>query len=101
LGLAELDRLGLKDQAYKRASQLSGGQMQRVAIARALINKPRIIFGDEPTGNLDSINGKVVFDIFKELVRTSGQTIVVVTHDNDLAKEADEIIVLKDGLVVE
>jgi len=100
LALSELDRLGLKDQAYKKASQLSGGQMQRVAIARALINKPRIIFGDEPTGNLDSTNGKIVFDIFKELVRTSGQTIVVVTHDNDLAKEADEVIVLKDGLVV-
>jgi lipoprotein-releasing system ATP-binding protein len=99
-GLDELDRLGLKDQAYKKASQLSGGQMQRVAIARALINRPRIIFGDEPTGNLDSVNGRLVFDIFKDLVRTTGQTIIVVTHDSALAKEADQIIMLKDGLVV-
>ncbi len=98
--LDELDRLGLKDQAYKKASQLSGGQMQRVAIARALINRPRIIFGDEPTGNLDSVNGRLVFDIFKDLVRTTGQTIIVVTHDSALAKEADQIIMLKDGLVV-
>lgn len=99
-GLAELDRLGLKDQAHKKASQLSGGQMQRVAIARALINKPRILFGDEPTGNLDSTNGRVVFDIFKQLVREQGQTIVVVTHDTTLAAEADQVITLKDGLVV-
>lgn len=99
--LEKLDMLGLKDQALKRANQLSGGQMQRVAIARALINSPKIIFGDEPTGNLDSQNGRIVFDIFKELVHNMGQTIIVVTHDPTLAAESDQNIILRDGLVVE
>lgn len=99
--LEKLDMLGLRDQALKRANQLSGGQMQRVAIARALINSPKIIFGDEPTGNLDSQNGRIVFDIFKELVHNMGQTIIVVTHDPTLAAESDQNIILRDGLVVE
>lgn len=100
-GLEKLEMLGLRDQAYKRANQLSGGQMQRVAIARALINQPRIIFGDEPTGNLDSVNGKMVFDIFRDLVHNMGQTLVVVTHDPSLAETSDLTIVLRDGLVVD
>lgn len=98
--LHKLDILGLKLQASKKASMLSGGQQQRVAIARALINNPRIIFGDEPTGNLDSANSAMVFDIFKELATTHKQTIVVVTHDNTIAEKADRKILMKDGFVV-
>jgi lipoprotein-releasing system ATP-binding protein len=98
--LDKLDQLGLKDQADKRANQLSGGQQQRVAIARALINEPKIIFGDEPTGNLDSSNSLMVFDILKELATHNQQTIVIVTHDPEIAKRTDRQIVLKDGRVV-
>lgn len=96
----KLSLLGLKDQILKKASQLSGGQQQRVAIARALINDPVIIFGDEPTGNLDSTNAKMVFDIFKELSLQHSQTIVIVTHDPEIAAKADRIIALRDGIVV-
>lgn len=78
----KLDILGLKDQALKPASKLSGGQQQRVAIARSLINDPLIIMGDEPTGNLDSKNTDIVFDIFQNLTKNYGQTIIAVTHDN-------------------
>ncbi len=98
--LDKLDILGLKNQADKRASQLSGGQQQRVAIARALINSPKIIFGDEPTGNLDSNNSNVVFDIFRDLSITFKQTIVIVTHDPGIAERTDKRIVLRDGRVV-
>lgn len=96
----KLEILGLKDQALKPASKLSGGQQQRVAIARALINDPKIIMGDEPTGNLDSKNTQIVFDIFKQLTREFGQTIVAVTHDNDFAKASDRTIVMQDGEIV-
>ena len=98
--LAKLDLLGLKEQAGKRASQLSGGQQQRVAIARALINSPKIIFGDEPTGNLDSQNSLMVFDILRKLSTEQKQTIVIVTHDPGLAERTDRRIVLKDGKVL-
>ncbi len=98
--IEKLDLLGLADQADKKASQLSGGQQQRVAIARALINDPLVIFGDEPTGNLDSANTDVVFDIFKKLSNEDGKTVIIVTHDNDLAAKTDMIIRLKDGLVL-
>lgn len=93
----KLEILGLKDQALKPASKLSGGQQQRVAIARALINDPKIIMGDEPTGNLDSKNTQIVFDIFKQLTTEYGQTIIAVTHDNDFAKASDRTIVMQDG----
>jgi lipoprotein-releasing system ATP-binding protein len=96
----KLDMLGLKDQALKPASKLSGGQQQRVAIARALINDPLIIMGDEPTGNLDSKNTSIVFDIFQELTQNFGQTIIAVTHDDDFAKKSDRIIEMKDGVIL-
>ncbi len=96
----KLKILGLEDQALKPANKLSGGQQQRVAIARALINDPLLIMGDEPTGNLDSKNTNIVFDIFQELTQNYGQTIIAVTHDNDFAKKSDRIIEMKDGLIV-
>lgn len=92
-----LKLLGIEDQALKLSGKLSGGQQQRVAIARALINDPSIIMGDEPTGNLDSRNTKVVFDIFRELSEVYGQTIITVTHDDDFAKNTDRIIEMSDG----
>ena len=98
--LEKLGMLGLEDQADKKASKLSGGQQQRVAIARALINDPQIIFGDEPTGNLDSKNAQLVFDIFRELKEKYNQTIMVVTHDMSLAAQTDRTIRLHDGEVV-
>lgn len=97
----KLDLLGLKQQALKQASKLSGGQQQRVAIARALINNPKIIMGDEPTGNLDSKNTGIVLDIFKQLSKDFGQTIIAVTHDNDFAKKSDRIIEMGDGHIID
>lgn len=96
----KLEILGLQDQALKPASKLSGGQQQRVAIARALINDPLIIMGDEQTGNLDSKNTDIVFDIFQELTLSFGQTIIAVTHDDDFAKKSDRIIEMKDGFII-
>jgi len=96
----KLKMLGLQEQALKPASKLSGGQQQRVAIARALINDPLIIMGDEPTGNLDSKNTDIVFDIFQELTRSYGQTIIAVTHDDEFAHKSDRIIEMKDGVIL-
>jgi lipoprotein-releasing system ATP-binding protein len=98
--IQKLKMLGLEDQALKPASKLSGGQQQRVAIARALINDPLLIMGDEPTGNLDSKNSKIVFDIFQELAHNQGQTIIAVTHDNDFAAASDRTIAMLDGRIV-
>jgi lipoprotein-releasing system ATP-binding protein len=95
-----LTMLGLKDQALKRSDKLSGGQQQRVAIARALINDPAIIMGDEPTGNLDSKNSRVVFDIFRDLAAAGDQTIIAVTHDEDFAANCDRVLELSDGLLL-
>jgi lipoprotein-releasing system ATP-binding protein len=97
----KLEILGLKDLAMKPASKLSGGQQQRVAIARALINDPLIIMGDEPTGNLDSKNTHIVFDIFKELTHSQNQTIIAVTHDTDFAKASDRTIEMMDGKIID
>ena len=96
----KLELLGLKDQALKPSSKLSGGQQQRVAVARALINDPLIIMGDEPTGNLDSVNTQNIFSIFKELTQEFGQTIIAVTHDNDFAKASDRTIEMHDGKII-
>ena len=96
----KLKILGLEDQALKPANKLSGGQQQRVAIARALINDPLIIMGDEPTGNLDSKNTDIVFDIFQDLTKNYGQTIIAVTHDDDFAHKSDRIIEMKDGVIL-
>jgi lipoprotein-releasing system ATP-binding protein len=95
----DLKMLGLEDQARKMSGKLSGGQQQRVAIARALVNEPSIIMGDEPTGNLDSKNTQIVFDIFRQLARERGQTIIAVTHDEDFARNSDRTIDLADGQI--
>ncbi|HLP19127.1 MAG TPA: ABC transporter ATP-binding protein, partial [Chitinophagales bacterium] len=86
--------------ATKLSSKLSGGQQQRVAIARALVNDPTIIMGDEPTGNLDSVNTQIVFDILRGLSKDKGQTIISVTHDTEFAANSDRIIEMKDGEIV-
>ena len=98
--MEHLRTLGMQDQALKMPNQLSGGQKQRVAIARALINKPLIIMGDEPTGNLDKKNSDVVFDIFKKLTTDEKQTLLIVTHDNDFAERTSRIIIMEDGKIV-
>lgn len=95
-----LHLLGIKEQARKSASRISGGQQQRVAIARALINNPAIIMGDEPTGNLDTKNTDIVFDIFRQLTADRDQTIIAVTHDYEFAANCDRIIELSDGVLV-
>jgi lipoprotein-releasing system ATP-binding protein len=96
----KLKMLGLEDQALKSSSKLSGGQQQRVAIARALINDPDIIMGDEPTGNLDSYNSHLVFDIFSDLTHRYKQTIIAVTHDEEFAHKSDRIVEMSDGEII-
>ncbi|MEY3240155.1 MAG: hypothetical protein RIR11_1593 [Bacteroidota bacterium] len=96
----KLEILGVQDQALKPASKLSGGQQQRVSIARALINDPKIIMCDEPTGNLDTKNTQIVFDIFKQLAQNNAQTIIAVTHDTDFAAASDRTIELADGRII-
>ena len=93
-----LEKVGLGDKLKNTPAQLSGGQQQRVAIARALINNPKIIFADEPTGNLDSKSGVEIMKLFERLHR-EGKTIILVTHDPKLAKKAKKIIVIKDGQI--
>ncbi|MEM4267090.1 MAG: ABC transporter ATP-binding protein [Candidatus Nanoarchaeia archaeon] len=95
-----LEMVGLKERLEHKPSELSGGEQQRVAIARALANNPKIILGDEPTGNLDTKTGEVILNILKELNKKQGYTIVVVTHDPRIAKHADKIIRLLDGMVL-
>lgn len=100
-GMAALAQLELDDKARNKALDLSGGQKQRTVIARALVNNPRVIFADEPTGNLDTATGGVVEDILFGLNREHGITLIVVTHDEDLAARCDRRILIRDGLIVE
>jgi putative ABC transport system ATP-binding protein len=98
--LAALASVGLKDRAHHKTNQLSGGEQQRVAIARALLNNPTLILADEPTGNLDSMTSSEVMNIFKSLNESKGMTIIMVTHEPDIAAWARTRIYLKDGLIV-
>jgi len=100
-GTALLGEVGLKpDQMDRKPGRLSGGQQQRVAIARALANKPKLILADEPTGNLDSATGKMIFDLLHRLSRTENTTIIVVTHDLEIAGKTDRTFKLDDGRLV-
>lgn len=92
-----LTQLGMEHRLKHRPNQLSGGERQRVAIARALMNEPRVLFADEPTGNLDAETGKQIMGVLEDLHRKHNQTIVMVTHDRTIARQADRILVLKDG----
>ncbi len=95
---AALSQVGLEDRMDHQPSELSGGQQQRVAIARALVNNPSILFADEPTGNLDSQTGHDVMQLFHNL-HAAGQTIILITHENEVAEEAQRTIFIKDGLI--
>ncbi len=95
-----LDLLNLKDRINHKPSELSGGEQQRVAVARALMNNPKVIFADEPSGNLDSKNAEELHQLFFKLRDTFNQTFIIVTHNNDLAKMADRTLVMKDGRIV-
>jgi putative ABC transport system ATP-binding protein len=92
-----LEQVDIDEHRKHYPKELSGGQIQRAAIARALINKPKIILADEPTGNLDSANSKVIINLFKKIRSEIGTTIIIVTHDLEIARQADRIITLKDG----
>ncbi|MFH1509657.1 MAG: ABC transporter ATP-binding protein [Candidatus Nealsonbacteria bacterium] len=92
--------VGLKDRIYHQAVDLSGGERQRVAVARAFANDPEVIIADEPTGNLDSVTGKMIMDYLMKLHKEKGKTMVIVTHDHEIAEYAESIINIKDGRIV-
>jgi len=96
-----LEKVGLKDQLFKRANKISGGQAQRAAIARGLVNNPTIVLADEPTGNLDSVTAKNVVEIMKKMAKDLGQTFIVVTHERAQFGDVDRIITIKDGRAFE
>ncbi|WP_295712451.1 ABC transporter ATP-binding protein [Mucilaginibacter sp.] len=96
-----LDLLGLKDRMSHKPNELSGGEQQRVAVARALINKPALIFADEPSGNLDSVNALELHELFIKLRKEFNQTFVIVTHNEDLANLSDRTVMMKDGLIIQ
>lgn len=97
--LAAIEEVGLGDRIHNRPLQLSGGQCQRTAIARALVNSPRIILADEPTGNLDTANGEAIIELFRKL-NGSGRTLILVTHDPEVAAVTDRTIEIRDGKIV-
>ncbi len=99
LALAALERVGLKDRCEHLPAELSGGEQQRVAIARAIVNEPKVLFADEPTGNLDSANSAEIMKILLDLATEHGVTLVVVTHDQNLAKVGDRTLIIKDGSI--
>lgn len=94
-----LEKVGLGDKLDSRPAQLSGGQQQRVAVVRSLANDPALVLADEPTGNLDTRNGRVVFELMRSLSRESGTSFVMVTHDDNFALEADRLIRIRDGRI--
>jgi lipoprotein-releasing system ATP-binding protein len=96
---ALLEKVGLGEKLDSRPAQLSGGQQQRVAVVRSLANDPALVLADEPTGNLDTRSGRVVFDLMRSLSRESGTTFVMVTHDDNFALEADRLIRIRDGRI--
>lgn len=93
--------LGLKNRISHKPGQVSGGQKQKAAIARALINGPKILLADEPTGNLDSLTGKKIIDLLKDIHKEHKMTLIIVTHDKDIAKHAKRIIEIRDGILIE
>ena len=95
-----LDQVGLKARAEHKPNQLSGGEQQRVAVARSLVNNPEIIFCDEPTGNLDSASGRAIIDLLMNLNAKNQQTLVIVTHDENIAKRSHKVIRMKDGMLI-
>jgi putative ABC transport system ATP-binding protein len=95
-----LDMVGMSDRMNHLPNELSGGQKQRVAIARSMANNPSIILADEPTGALDSQTGRMVMDIFHRLHKEEGKTIVLITHNNELAEETERVITIKDGEIM-
>ncbi|MBD5229326.1 MAG: ABC transporter ATP-binding protein [Bacteroidales bacterium] len=96
-----IDYMGLAQRVEHRPSQLSGGERQRAAVARALVNNPGVVLADEPSGSLDSVNRRELHQLFFDLRRDMGTTFVIVTHDNNLAAEADRVITIRDGIIAE
>ena len=99
--MALLDMMEMADRMYHQPNELSGGQKQRVAIARAMANDPAIVLADEPTGALDSKTGRLVMDIFHRLNREQGKTVILITHNRELAKETSRIVTMRDGMLYE